>query len=142
MNELELAREKLAEIKKEETNLICEMKETYSVEDADYEDYGFSNTYHDFIQYIAEESILIDYDDQRDLEYLDDELCSQELLIRALEIFDAGDKKSLHNARKSFEELVRRARRIKKQRRDDIEKAEKTIRAMDELIAVCDKFRK
>lgn len=141
MEELELAKEKLVEIEKEQTDLIGEMKETYGIDDEDYEDYGFSNTCEEFFQYICEENIFISLDDYRDLEYMGAKLRCKKALVEALEAFNAGDKKSLHNAKKILKEIMSGARLIKTQRQNDIEKAEESIRTMDEIIAICDKFR-
>lgn len=139
MEELELAKERLAEIEKNQAELIRDVKKTYGLEDEAYEDY--SNTYNSFLDLIADENILVEWSDHRDLDYLEDKLRCQGALVETLESLNADDKKSIHRSKKNLEELVHRARYIKKQRRDDIEKAEEAIRTMDELIAVCDKFR-
>ena len=66
----------------------------------------------------------------------------QQALLKTLKVAENGDKKSLHNANKTFEELVNEARRIKKKRNEDIQKAQETIELMDEIIRICDEHRK
>ena len=66
----------------------------------------------------------------------------QQALLKTLKVAENEDKKSLHNANKTFEELVNEARRIKKKRNEDIQKAQETIELMDEIIRICDEHRK
>lgn len=56
--------------------------------------------------------IDLEWQDARDLDYADTMVRYQQLLVRELTILAQGDKKSLHNANKAFETLVRDARRI------------------------------
>jgi hypothetical protein len=66
----------------------------------------------------------------------------QRALLDTLKIAEKGDEKSLHNANKAFEELIHEARRIKKKRKGDIDKAQEAIDFMDEIIKACDQHRK
>lgn len=77
----------------------------------------------------------------RDLDYIDEMIRCQQMLVRALELFEQGDKKSLHNANKAFEVRVREARRIKKDMHEDIQKAQAVVDLMDKIIEICDENR-
>ena len=65
----------------------------------------------------------------------------QKALLDTLKMAETGDKKALHNANKAFEELIHEARRIKKKRKEDIDKAQEAIDFMDEIIKACDQHR-
>ena len=60
---------------------------------------------------------------------------------KQLALLKAGDKKSVHNANKALETLVREARKVRKERTEDIQKAQEVISLMDEIINVCDEHR-
>ena len=64
------------------------------------------------------------------------------MLVHALELIETGDKKSAHNANKALETLVREARKIRKDKEEDVKKAQEVISLMNEIIDVCDAHRK
>ena len=86
--------------------------------------------------------IILEWFEHRDLAYISDMINCQKALLDTLKMAETGDKKALHNANKAFEELVCEARRIKKKRNEDIQKAQEVISLMDEIIKVCDEHRK
>ena len=47
-----------------------------------------------------------------------------------------------HNANKALETLVREARKIRKDKEEDVKKAQEVISLMNEIIDVCDAHRK
>ena len=86
--------------------------------------------------------IILEWFEHRDLAYISDMIDCQKALLDTLKMAETGDKKALHNANKAFEELVHEARHIKKKRNEDIQKAQEVISLMDEIIKVCDEYRK
>lgn len=134
MSYLEQAKEQLAEYEEKQKSIISEIKESY-IED------GFDEDEIDIDTGIVVDGALR-WDELRDIDYIDDVVSCQELLVRALEIFEQKDKKSLHNANKAFETLVRSARRIKKARIEDIQQAQNVIDVMNEIIKVCNELQK
>ena len=86
--------------------------------------------------------LFLEWFDQRDFTYINDMIGCQQALLETLKVAENEDKKSLHNANKAFEELVHEARRIKKKRNEDIQKAKETIALIDEIIKICDEHRK
>ena len=135
MSHLEQAKKQLSEYEEKQKSLFREIKETYD-EDDFYEDES------DVESGINSGEIILEWYEYRDVDYIDDIVGCQQLLVRALDIFEQGDKKSLHNANKAFETLVSQARRIKKARAEDIQQAQNVIDAMNEIIRVCDENRK
>lgn len=86
--------------------------------------------------------IILEWFEHRDLAYISDMIACQKALIDKLKTAETGDKKALHNANKAFDELVHEARRIKKKRNEDIQKAQEVIALMDEIIKICNEHRK
>jgi len=86
--------------------------------------------------------IILEWFEHRDFAYISDMIDCQKALLDTLKVAETGDKKALHNANKAFEELLHEARRIKKKRNEDIQKAQDVIALMNEIIQVCDEHRK
>lgn len=115
---------------------LMELKQECNLNDEDYNDL-------DVIEdEILSGELFLEWFSQRDLTYINDMIACQQALLDTLKVTEKGDKKSLHNANKAFEELVHEARRIKKKRNEDIQKAQETIALMDEIIRICDEHRK
>ncbi len=136
MSELQKASNALATLEEKKANMLLEVKDTYDLDEEYYEDAD-----------AIENGLLcgeidLEWKDARDLDYADSMVRCQQLLVRALTIFAQGDKKSLHNANKAFEMLVRDARRIKSDITADIQKAQEVASVMDEIIQICDSHRK
>ena len=126
MNHLDAAKQKLDALLKNQEALFDEIKENY---DLDAEDS------------IKDGDIALEWDEQRDVDYADEAVRCQEMLVHALMLLDAGDKKSAHNANRAFETLVHQARKVKKDKEEDINKAQALVSLMDEIISVCDACR-
>jgi hypothetical protein len=136
MSELQKASNALAALEEKKASLLLEFKDTYDLDAEYYED-------SDAIENgLLCGEIDLEWKDARDLDYADSMVRYQQLLVRALTILAQGDKKSLHNANKAFETLVRDARRIKDDKMADIQKAQEVISFMDEIIQACDSHRK
>ena len=86
--------------------------------------------------------IILEWFEHRDFAQISDMIDCQKALLDTLKVAETGDKKALHNANKAFEELLHEARRIKKKRSEDIQKAQDVIALMNEIIQVCDEHRK
>ena len=114
---------------------LTEVKQECNLNDEDYNDL---DTIEDEI---LSGELLLEWFDHRDLEYISNMISCQQALLDTLKAAECGDKKSLHNANKAFENLVHEARRIKKKRNEDIQKAQETIALMDEIIKICDEHR-
>ena len=134
MGYLEQAKKQLTVYEEKQKSIISEIKESY-IED------GFDEDEIDIDTGIVVDGAL-QWDELRDIDYIDDVVSCQELLVRALEIFEQKNKKSLHNANKAFETLVHEARRIKKDRTEDILQAQNVVDVMTEIIRICDEIRK
>ena len=127
---------KLESLAKARTEFLTEVKQECNLNDEDYNDL-------DVIEdEILSGEIILEWFEHRDLAYIGDMIDSQKALIDMLKMAETGDKKALHNANKAFDELVHEARRIKKKRNEDIQKAQEVIALMDEIIKVCDEHRK
>ena len=135
MSYLEQAKKQLTEYEEKQKSLFREIKETYDEDD-------FYENESDIESGIYGGDIILEWYEYRDVDYIDDIVSCQELLVRALELFEQKDKKSLHYTNKAFEMLVHEARRIKKDRIEDIQQAQSVIDTMDEIIRVCDEIRK
>lgn len=136
MNSLELSTKKLDLLLEKKNALLLKIKKNYELEDESYEDSeSVENA-------IFGGDISLEWSEYRDVDYADDVVGCQEKLVRALELLEAGDKKSVHNANKALEILVNHARMVKKDKEDDIRKAQEVISLMNEIIAMCDKHRK
>jgi len=136
MSELQKASIALSTLEEKKANILLEFKESY---DLDEEYYDSPESIENGL---LGGEIDLEWQDARDLDYADSMVRYQQLLVRALTILEQGDKKSLHNAQKAFETLVRDARRIKDDKMADIQKAQEVISLMDEIIQVCDNYRK
>ena len=136
MNSLETAKEKLDLLIQKQEEILLTIKEDYDLDDEDCEDAeSVQNA-------IACGDITLEWDENRDIDYADDAVRCQQMLVHALELIETGDKKSAHNANKALETLVREARKIRKDKEEDVKKAQEVISLMNEIIDVCDAHRK
>lgn len=129
MDYLDTAKQNLDMLLEKQEALLDEIKDNYDLDEEDC------------LDAIACGDIELEWDEQRDVGYADDAVRCQEMLVRALELLNAGDKKSVHNANKAFETLVHQARKVKKDREEDIKKAQELVCLMNEIIRVCDEHR-
>ena len=136
MNSLGTAKEKLDLLIQKQEEILLTIKEVYDLDDEDCEDAeSVQNA-------IACGDITLEWDENRDIDYADDAVRCQQMLVHALELIETGDKKSAHNANKALETLVREARKIRKDKEEDVKKAQEVISLMNEIIDVCDAHRK
>ena len=136
MNSLVTAKEKLDLLIQKQEEILLTIKEDYDLDDEDCEDAeSVQNA-------IACGDITLEWDENRDIDYADDAVRCQQMLVHALELIETGDKKSAHNANKALETLVREARKIRKDKEEDVKKAQEVISLMNEIIDVCDAHRK
>ena len=127
---------KLESLAKARTEFLTEVKQECNLDNEEYNDL-------DVIEdEILSGDIILELFEHRDLAYISDMIDCQKALLDTLKMAETGDKKAFHNANKAFEELVHEARRIKKKRNEDIQKAQEVIALMDEIIQVCDEHRK
>ena len=136
MNSLETAKERLDLLIKNQVQLLLTIKEDYDLDDEDCEDAESVQSA------INCGDITLEWDENRDVDYADDAVRCQQMLVHALELIETGDKKSAHNANKALETLVREARKIRKDKEKDVKKAQEVISLMNEIIDVCDAHRK
>ncbi len=136
MNSLETAKERLDLLIKKQEEILLIIKEDYDLDDEDCEDAASVQSAIDC------GDITLEWDEYRDVDYADNAVRCQQMLVRALELIQAGDKKSTHNANKALETLVREARRVRKDKEEDVKKAQDVISLMNEIIDVCDAHRK
>ena len=127
---------KLKSLEKARTEFLNEVKQDCNLDDEE----------HNNLDVIEDEilsgDIILEWFECRDLAYINDMIGCQQALLDTLKVAENGDKNSLHNANKAFEELVHEARRIKKKRNEDILKAQEAIALMDDIIKICDEHRK
>ena len=136
MNSLGTAKEKLDLLIQKQEEILLTIKEDYDLDDEDCEDAeSVQNA-------IACGDITLEWEENRDIDYADDAVRCQQMLVHALELIETGDKKSAHNANKALETLVREARKIRKDKEEDVKKAQEVISLMNEIIDVCDAHRK
>ena len=136
MNSLGTAKEKLDLLIQKQEEILLTIKEDYDLDDEACEDAeSVQNA-------IACGDITLEWDENRDIDYADDAVRCQQMLVHALELIETGDKKSAHNANKALETLVREARKIRKDKEEDVKKAQEVISLMNEIIDVCDAHRK
>ena len=135
MSYLEDAKKKLELLKEKKESLLQEIKEDYSLDDEEYEDTE------EIESAIDSEEVILAWEEYRDIDYIDDSISHLKLLLNTFDLLSTGDKKDAHTANKTFERLVRVARKIKKDRLDDIQKAQEVISLMDEIIHICDDHR-
>lgn len=130
MNDLEATQKKLGSLIEKKNDLLLRLKDDYDLEDATEVESA-----------IDDGDVFLEWEEYRELDYADSSLRCQQMLVHALELLEAGDKKSVHNANKVLETLVREARKVRKERTEDIQKAQEVISLMDEIINVCDEHR-
>ena len=136
MSILKQQENKLESLAKARTELLTEVKQECNLDNEEYNDL-------DVIEdEVLSGDIILEWFEHRDLAYISDMIDCQKALLDKLKTAETGDKKALHNANKAFEELVCEARRIKKKRNEDIQKAQEVIALMDEIIQVCDEHKK
>lgn len=128
--------DKLESLIKARNAFLTGVKQECNLNDEDYNDLGVIE------DEILSGDIVLEWFEHRDLAYIGDMIDCQKALLDTLKMAETGDKKALHNANKAFEELVYEARHIKKKRNEDIQKAQEVISLMDEIIKVCDEYRK
>jgi hypothetical protein len=126
---------KLEFLAKKREAFLEEIKQEFDLDDEEY------NNLETVEDEILSGELLLEWFDRRDLAYINDMISCQGALLDTLKIAEKGDKKSLHNANKAFEELIHEARRIKKKRKEDMDKAQEAIDFMDEIIKACDQHR-
>ena len=134
MNCIEPAKNKLDTLLQKRSELYLEIKESYALDDDCEDAASVENA-------IDEGEIDLEWNELRDISYIDASVRCQEALIHALELLKKGDKKSVHNANKELEVLVGEARRIRKSGEDDLKKAQEIISSMNEIIDICDVHR-
>ena len=134
MNCIEPAKNKLDTLLQKQSELYVEIKESYALDDDCEDAASVENA-------IDEGEIDLEWNELRDISYIDALVRCQEALIHALELLKKGDKKSVHNANKELEVLVGEARRIRKSGEDDLKKAQEIISSMNEIIDICDMHR-
>ena len=127
---------KLESLAKARKVFLTEVKQECNLDNEEYNDLGVIE------DEILSGDIILEWFEHRDLAYISDMINCQKALLDTLKMAETGDKKALHNANKAFEELVCEARRIKKKRNEDIQKAQEVIALMDEIIKICDEHRK
>lgn len=130
MNSLEAAKEQLDLLVEKKNDLLLRIKDDYDLEDET-----------DVESAIDDEDVSLEWEEYREIDYAGSSVRCQQMLVDALELLETGDKKSVHNANKALETLVREARKIRKERTEDIQKAQEVISLMDEIINVCDDHR-
>ena len=135
MNNLEQAKKLLAEYEKKQAELLQDIKDEYDDCD-DYEDND------ELLAVIIGGELAVSWHDGSKLEYLQNIVQCQKMLVSALEMLEQNDTKAVHNANKAIEELVHDARMIKKFRTKDIQLAQNVIDVMNDIIKVCDEIRK
>ena len=126
---------KLQSLTKNREEFLSKVKQNCNLNDEDYWDLEAIESN------ILSGDLPLEWADHRDFEYISDMVECQQALIDTLKIAEKGDKKSLHNANKDFEMLVREARHIKRKRLEDVQKAQEAISFMEEIIEICDKHR-
>ncbi|MBO7195869.1 MAG: hypothetical protein J6V80_00885, partial [Clostridia bacterium] len=99
-------------VKKREA-FLEEIKQEFDLDDEEY------NNLETVEDEMLSGELLLEWFDHRDLTYINDMISCQRALLDTLKNAEEGDKKSLHNANKAFEELIHEARRIKKKRKED-----------------------
>ena len=136
MNTLDELKEQLDILGERKRDFLFSKRDIYELDGEDCE------TEDDILDAIYSGDVLPEWYDLRDIEYLDSMISGKKLLIRAIELYEKNDLKSLHNANKAFETLVGDLRRIKKEKKEDIKKAQEVIETIDEIINICDEYRK
>ena len=136
MRDVDILKSELKGLKERKKGLLIELRDIYELDEEDCE------SEENILGALYSGDIFPEWYELRDIEYLDSMISGKKLLIRAIELYEKNDSKSLHNANKAFETLVGDLRRIKKEKKDDIEKAQEVIDTIDEIINICDEYRK
>ena len=131
---LESAKKNLDTLREKRCELYLEIKESYALDDDCEDAASVKNA-------IDEGEINLEWNELRDISYIDASVHCQEALVHALELLEKGDKKSMHNANKELEVLVGKARRIKNAGDNDLKKAQEIISSMNRIIEICDAHR-
>lgn len=82
-----------------------------------------------------------DWRDGRDIADINDLIDCRQALVDTLEMLNSADKKSIHNGRKNLEQIIGTVRRIRREKQEDILKAQEVIAAMNEMLDICDGVR-
>ena len=135
MTSLETAKKKLDLLVEQKNDLLLKIKDDYDLEDESCEDAAAVESA------IDDGDISLEWEEYREIDYVGSSIRCQQKLVDALELLETGDKKSVHNANKALETLVRDARKVRKERTEDIQKAQEVISLLDEIINVCDEHR-
>lgn len=130
MTSLETAKKQLDLLVEKKNDLLLRIKDDYDLEDAT-----------DAENAIDDGEISLEWEECREIDYADSSVRCQQMLVDALALLETGDKKAVHNANKALETLVREARKVRKERTEDIQKAQEVISLMDEIINMCDEHR-
>ncbi len=136
MRDVDTLKSELKGLEERKKGLLIGLRDIYELDEEDCE------REEDILDTLYSGDIFPEWYELRDIEYYDSMISGKKLLIRAIELYEKNDSKSLHNANKSFETLVGDLRRIKKEKKDDIEKAQEVIDTIDEIINICDEYRK
>lgn len=132
---MQTAKKKLEILEEKKTGLLLRIKDDYDLEDESCEDAAAVESA------IDDGDVSLEWEEYREIDYADSSVRCQQMLVDALELLETRDKKSVHNANKALETLVREARKIRKEKNEDIQKAQEVISLMDEIIHVCDEHR-
>ena len=135
MNSLQTAKKQLDLLVEKKNDLLLRIKDDYDLEDESCEDAAAVESA------IDDGDVSLEWEEYREIDYADSSLRCQQMLVDALEFLEVGNKKAVHNANKALETLVREARKIRKEKTEDIQKAQEVISLMDEIINVCDDHR-
>ena len=130
MSSLQTAKKQLDLLVEKKNDLLLRIKDDYDLEDVTEVESA-----------IDDEDVSLEWEEYREIDYADSSVRCQQMLVDALALLEAGDKKAVHNANKALETLVREARKVRKERTEDIQKAQEVISLMDEIINVCDEHR-
>ena len=129
MKSLDIAKQKLDLCLKDYEKLILEIKDFYDLDN----DYDSVESIEDAID---SEEFSIDWQERREFDYACDMVRCQQMLVDALKLVECGE-----NANKEFETLIHEARKAKKEREQDIIKAQQVISLLEEILSECDTHR-
>ena len=137
MINLEEEQKRLAEYKAQKSAFLQEIKEAY-LDDDDL--YKSENELENGIYY--DETIMLEWYEKRDLEYVNNIVGCQETLVSLLKVYNQNNKIIPHKEKKELEILLHEARQIRQRRLNDIQQAQSVVDAMDNIIKACDEIRK
>ena len=100
--------------------------------------YGFDG---DFEEFIDDEGGEIDWEDLRDFDNLHKLLECQQKFFEIIKTFDSGDAKSIHNANKDIEMLIREIRQRKNALAESIELEQRALSDFEGLLKRCNDIR-